>query len=340
MKILPVHSPTVSVPRSFILEHMHDAPPAYSLVYIYCLSLTKPEELSSVAARFKLTERETTEALKFWRERGLLGDDPDEEPEAEPIPAPVEISIEVPDELPARETALSMETKPVYSTEEIGMFMERSEDIRRLFKSVERILARPINYNDMNLALTFFEWYMLPVDVIEILLDYCMSNGKTGGRYMEAVARDWADSGVNTPEAAILHVQKLSGYSTVLKALGLANSSLTKKQIAYIQKWTSEFGHSIELICEACETASLKDVKSRWSYADSILKSWFELGLKTIADVVKQDERFRQKEQQEQKPAEKSKKQAGKFDNFEQREWDFDKIEEMSNRLLDSRVSK
>ena len=66
--------------------------------------------------------------------------------------------------------------------------------------------------------------YIFSADLIEYLIEYCVSKGKTSIRYIEKVALAWADEGINTVEAAKDEVSNHNeAVFGVMKAFGLNN---------------------------------------------------------------------------------------------------------------------
>ena len=66
--------------------------------------------------------------------------------------------------------------------------------------------------------------------------------------------------------------------------------------------------------------------KPNFDYADKILQSWSEKKVHTLADVERLDQEHQKKNSTRKKP---SAARATGFTNFQQRDYDFDKLEEM-----------
>lgn len=76
--------------------------------------------------------------------------------------------------------------------------------------------------------------YGLPVEVVVMLIHYAKDAGKTGTAYIDSVARDWAESGVFTLEAAEQKLQELEerrlAWSKVQSAAGLPRRRPPKRR--------------------------------------------------------------------------------------------------------------
>jgi DnaD/phage-associated family protein len=122
-----------------------------------------------------------------------------------------------------------------------------------------------------------------------MLIEYCVSVGKTNYAYIKAVGKDWGLREVDTVEKAAEQIESLNSINRIWKALatnaGMSNTRPTTKHIPYIKRWTSEFKFNEEMIIYAYEETINCIGKFRISYTDSILKTWFESGFKNPDDV-------------------------------------------------------
>jgi DnaD/phage-associated family protein len=285
----------------------------------------------------KLLESDVINAWKYWEKEKLVEvqDDSVENFAMEFKPMPSNETREKTSDLKIRLAA-----QPSYTAKEIDIYMERSEEIRRLFKSAEAIFSKPLAYTELNMLLSFFEWYALPIDVIEIMLNYCVSNNKKGKNYLEAVARDWSENGIDSVEAAEEYMNSFSGYHKILKAFGISGKTPNKKQIVFMKRWIEEYKNPMEVILEACEITFLQTGKAKFEYADKMLKDWAEKGVATVEDIEKLNEQFREQKNAEPIREVKTTKPTGRqtyknrFINYEQREWDYDKIEALAQSKL------
>ena len=80
------------------------------------------------------------------------------------------------------------------------------------------------------------------------------------------------------------------------------------------------------LVLEACRRTMDRLHKPNFDYADKILQSWSEKKVHTLADVERLDQEHQKKNSTRKKP---SAARATGFTNFQQRDYDFDKLEEM-----------
>ena len=101
----------------------------------------------------------------------------------------------------------------------------------------------------------------------------------------------------------------------------------------HIKRWTGEYGFSMTLILEACRRTIEATHNPSFSYAESILKRWYENNVGSMDDVHKLDTEY---ERQKQEKAAKNFDAASttpahtknKFHNFEQRDYDYNQLEQ------------
>ena len=163
-------------------------------------------------------------------------------------------------------------------------------------------------------------------DLVDYLIQYCVERGKRDFRYMEKVAVNWAQMGITTPRQAQRAAAKYdkSVYS-IMNGLGREGAP-TAKELEYINRWTREYGFSLDIILEACERTVMATDKHRFEYAEGILGSWSQKGVHHRADIRRIDQIH-----QQQKNTQKT--SPNRFNQFKQNSYDF---EELEKQLLEN----
>lgn len=111
---------------------------------------------------------------------------------------------------------------------------------------------------------------------------------------------------------------------SVLKSFGIKGRNPVPSELAYIKKWTSEYGFTIEIITQACERTMVQIHQPSFEYADKILTRWKDQGVKHPADISRLDDSY----QKSRKAAVSRTPDAkNKFNNFDQRTYDFKDLE-------------
>lgn len=347
---------SISLSKKFVSEFMPMAPPTFVLVYIYGVSCEEKMYKKEVAHQLRLTIAELEEAFTYWAEKEIITlhdatvsyllenkeiEFVDHKPRIQQVkslnPFDVAADVEVgyeEESLPEKELEKefefqSIETKPTYSPAEIERYMEESVDIAILFATAERLFGKALSTTELNTLLIFYEYYRLPTEVIEEMLAYSIDHGHKGWRYIEKVALDWADSGIDTIEKAKNKMKAFNHeYRQFMQALGVSNDYPTKKQQIYFDEWLNT-GLSMEVLVEALERTVISTGQASFPYADAIIKDWSNLDVKDLSDVFEIDRAFKEKQANNGENDKKENKMYTKkpVANFEQRDWDFDKIE-------------
>ena len=351
----------ISVPRVFIDKYMADANGEFVKVYLFLLrcmgsSAASDCSISAIADHFNYTEKDILRALKYWEKVGVLSIELNDKNQLTGVcfkdltggvqhtVAPVvEITV-APAEAPVIEEAKPARTKKTastpaskkreYSLDEVKAFTNNHEVSELLF-IIETYLKHPLNSTEMN---TLFFWYdglKFSGELIEYLVEYCITNGHSSLRYMDKVALGWAENGIDSIEKAKEHVSiRSKAYYSIMKAFGISGRNLADSEIVFVNKWSKEFAFDIEIIQEACKRTITATQKPSFEYADSILTNWHNQNVHTLKDIAALDEAY-SKNKRTATPTQTTAAKRNKFNNFEQRTYDFDKLEKM---LLTSSV--
>jgi len=183
--------------------------------------------------------------------------------------------------------------KPSYSSQMIESFKNEYPDFDELLDNIESILGRTLKHHDLQTPSFLFEGLGFPTDLICYLYDYCSKKGKCSNAFVEKIARDWHSKGIMTVSEAMMETDEFNNrYSAVKNAFGI-NRNFGEIELEYIRKWYHEFLFSDELIALACNKALLNTSQPAFQYADKILTSWHEQGVKTVEEAEKLSEDYK-----------------------------------------------
>ncbi len=210
--------------------------------------------------------------------------------------------------------------KPNYTLDELKAFKSDESTARLLFVA-EQYLKKTLSATEVKTILFISDRLAFSEDLIDYLIQYCVDRGKKELRYIEKVAVSWAQQGVTTPgQAAKLAGRYDKSVYEIMKALG-KNGTPTKTEVAYITRWTKEYGFDTDIIFTACERTVLATDKHRFEYADRILASWQKSGVHSINDIQSLDEHYHKT-----KPSRPA--SGNKFNQFTQNSYDFEALEQ------------
>lgn len=318
----------------FIDHYMPEANGEYVKVYLLLLrcqaSPNRELTISGIADILDDTEKDVIRALKYWKKQGLL----DYEITEEAASSAPRADAQAPEAADAQGQAAP-------SPENVTRFRNRKE-LKELLFVAEQYLGKTLSTTDMKTITYFYDELGMSTDLIEYLIEYCVENGHKSMHYIQKVALSWADRKIRTPEEA---KQSAAFYSKscygVLKAFGITGRSPAASELAYIQRWSGEYGFSDELILEACNRTMNSIHQPSFDYAESILKSWLEGGAKNRKDVealdlAYQKEKLERKEKRQGRSASSSaetpKPARNRFNNFEGRT--YEDMEDLTRRLI------
>ena len=226
-------------------------------------------------------------------------------------------------------------TKHTYTTNEITLFKSKSEVTEFLYLA-EKYIGKPLSGSDVNSLLYIYDVLEFEPDLIEYLVEYCVTNGHRSLRYIEKVAISWADEGINTVERAKANTTLYSkSCYPVLKAFGLNGRNPGEGEKAMIVKWTTSYGFDMDIILDACNRTINTIHQPSFEYADSILSKWKEKGIRTLSDIKALDdahtknknESVRNQSVQNHSKNSTSGKTKNSFNDFDQRDYDYQKLE-------------
>ena len=365
MAMITLHNaslPEVTIlSNTFIDNYMPEANGEFVKVYIYLLrSLSNAPvsfSLEQMADRLLCTERDILRALKYWAKQELLVLDftdsdklcgiallsPDKHTEnASSVSASVETVSTV--EQPAIQAAsapsaavepsvptgkASSDKKQELTPERIRE-LKQNEEIIQILYIAEQYLGKTLSPTESQKLLFFYDGLGLSADLIEYLLEYCVSHNHKSIRYIEKVAIAWAEEGITTVEQAKRSNSRYNKeYFTILKALGITNRNPVETEITLMDTWLKTYCFSMEIIQEACNRTVLQTGQASFQYTDKILEGWKKKEVKTLDDIRSLDDEHQKRRQSKKAASRKPAAPASnnRFNNFEQREYDFSEYE-------------
>ena len=257
--------------------------------------------------------------------------------------ANIRMQDSVVEKLKSQTTDKASSSQKEYTLDEIKKF-RKNPDISELFFIIETYLKHTLSSTDTNMVLYWLDELHFSTDLVEYLVEYCITKGHSSLRYMNKVALSWADAGIKTVDQAkddaAAHSQI---YYSVMKALGITGRNLVDSEVSLINKWVGEYGFDIELVKAACSKTISAIQKPSFEYTDSILANWRKKDVHTLKDVEVLDANFAKANKASatgssqdtnaangsSKPKSNNSSSKNKFNNFNQRNNDYDKLEKL-----------
>lgn len=322
----------------FIDDYMPEANGEFVKVYIYLLRTLSNSPVSfsleEMADRLLCTERDILRGLKYWSRQELLALDFTENRVLSNITILTPKKRSSSEEKAASETAA---TEPKADPRSFSLTPDRvkelkqNEDMIQLLYIAEQYLGKTLSPTEIQKILFFYDGLGFSTDLIEYLIEYCVSRSHKSIRYIETVALAWAGEGISTvSDAKKANARYSREYYTILKALGITNRSPVETEITLMDTWLKTYGFSMEIIQEACSRTVLQTGQASFQYTDKILEGWKKKQVTSLEDVRALDAEHK-KRRQDKKPQKQTPASNNRFNNFQQREYDFDEYEK---RLL------
>ena len=320
--------------------------------------------LSLLADRLNCTEGDISRALKYWSNEGLLILETDPSGEltgitlTEPSPdtqmeltaavsvpqsaqaatAPILQTVpaataSVPQPSPAATTpAPQPDTVPSRSASALTPArikeLKENEDVAQLIYICEQYLGKTLTPTDTRKILFFYDELKMSVDLIDFLIQYCVGRGHKSMRYIETVAMAWSKEGITTVEMAKDSTSRYGrDYFTILKAMGISNRNPVDSEIVMMDTWLKDYGFSMDMIQEACSRTIMQTGQPSFQYAHKILTGWFTKGALTPEAVQALDVQHQTRSQDSSRSRTQAPKSPNRFNNFQQRNYDFKELE-------------
>ena len=303
--------------NEFIDHYMLKANGEYVKVYLLVLrhlgEASGKLSISEMADVLEYTEKDVLRALKYWKKQGIL-----DYSEAYSESSHEDSRDSIPKEAPSPQR----ETMRRPSRDD--------KDFKELLFVAEQYLGKTLSATDVDTITYFFDSLEMSADLIEYLIEYCVENGHKSMHYIRAVALSWDSQNIRTVEEAKANtVQYHKNYYSVLKAYGIGGRAPASSEIAYIRKWSEEYGFSLDIILEACSRTMSAIHQPNFEYTDSILKNWQAKNVRHLKDIEAVDADFQKAKEQRAVSREKSVKvnRPNKFNNFSGRSYDMDDLE-------------
>lgn len=376
------------LPNKFIDEYMIKADGEYVKIYLLILRLQGmglPIDVERIADHLELTRKDVLRALSYWEKAGLLqmgaasevaasGTGKNASVEADAIMAGQagdsvakaggagattstaasatmnEVAASVPSP-----TITAVPEKNTLSPTEVENSM-KDTDLERTIYMAETYIGRPFSTTELNSFCYINDQLHFSADLMEYLIEYCVTRGKKSVRYIESVAINWYQQGITSvkeaKEQSTLYAQNVF---PIMKAFGISNRDPGSAELNYIKRWNS-LGLGTDIIIEACSRTLLATHQASFPYANKILEDWKRLGVRNTSDIKHLDDKHRssvsnsasasnssgtgysQGQSQGQMrrgtsgAATRKGTAANQFHNFEQRTYDYNDLE---SRLLD-----
>ncbi|MEG1428062.1 MAG: DnaD domain protein, partial [Oscillospiraceae bacterium] len=238
------------------------------------------------------------DCVDYWVQAGLIcADDGALLPASSAIhAAPTSAAVPPEPEAPALQAVVE---RKMLRPDGIYMAKRMAEcpDLAMVLREAEMVLGKTLSPSLSAVLINAHDDYNLPTEVILMLISYVGSIGKTSTPYIEALTKNWAESGVHSMEAAEKKIMELNekalAWKTVLSATGISYRMPSKKEADEAYHWIYELHLSRELIAEGYERCVDNIGKFSMRYMNKIFEGWSKLQLTTPESVRDYEMKFK-----------------------------------------------
>lgn len=277
-----------AVPTDIVDKHIRLANEHQLKVLLWILR-NSPDcpDIDEMCSALKMNRSDAIDYLQYWVLTGVLSGDNGEI--AAEIPKQAEISVKETPIIHKVEAQPALASKP--SSAEIATRLDESPEIGHLFNEAQAMLGKTIGYDGQCTLLLVHDHYGLPTEVIFMMLDYCVSIGKTNYGYIEAVGKDWGTREIDTLDKAAEQISILRNTNSLWKEFaacaGISTPRPSMKQTEFLRRWGNELKYGIDMIMLAYDEMANHTSKLSLAYIDKVLSNWHSKGYKTPDDVEK-----------------------------------------------------
>lgn len=244
--------------------------------------------------------------------------------------------------------------KKDYSANERANFVN-DPDISELFFVIGTYFNKILTQTEVDTILYWIDQLHFTPELVTYLVEYCISKDHTSLRYMDKVAIAWHSNNITTVEQAKENSKKYSKtYYGIMNALGISGRNLIPAELDFVKKWTKNYAFSMQVIEEACRRTISSIHQPSFEYTDQILSSWFKKKVHSLDDIKQLDIAYERSKKYNTKALDNTKNNAqaqknassklnNRFNNFNQRSYDPNKLEQFllnSNFKADDNTKK
>ena len=182
--------------------------------------------------------------------------------------------------------------------------LRKDEDFTTLLYVLQRYLGIIFSQTNTERVAYLYDTLGMSQDLLIYTAEICAerkqraeSEGRRAGdrdwfRYFEKTALRFHSKGIRTAEQAREDDTRYrAAIFAVMNAFGKDCSYPGQAERTLIEKWYNDYGFSAEIIGEACSIVKLSTGGISYSYADKILNSWNEAGIRTVEQAKEYEAR-------------------------------------------------
>ena len=259
-----------SVPTDVSDKYLKLSKGEHLKVLIYILrNLAKNSTVEEISQETDVSVYDVKEALLFWADAGILVIDSS-----------------------AKETEVKKTVKKTPKPSRLDVAKRGLEDpkLSYLLNQTQLIFGRMLKDNEVETFGWLYDDLGMDVSLILFIIQYAKQQNKANIRFIESLATEWCDKGIETIADAEQEVNERTlateAWYMVSNIFGIERRNPSEKERTLSLKWVKEWQISKEMLKKAYDTCI--DAKSKFSfpYIAKIIENWHKKGFKTLDDVI------------------------------------------------------
>ena len=275
------------IPDVFFTEYLPCADGDYIKVYLYILFLSKYDKdikINDLSKKLALPLKTIQEAFKYWESVGVL---------IKKHTGYILVNLQEVELLKVYSPKLTSSPEDIKKNAKNQYRAKAIENINNQF--FQGIMS-PSWYSDIDM---WFKKYNFDEQVMLALFNYCFDHSALHRNYIQVVADDWYKNNVRSFSDLDKYYEKKEKISSVkksiIKKLGL-HRNLTVYEDAYVEKWTIDYGYSMEII-EIALKKSTSRTNINFEYLNTIITDWHNRNLKSVSEIQEYIKNNKQKQE-------------------------------------------
>lgn len=338
-----------ALPNSFIDKYMPVSEPEYVLVYIFALRHALEDiewTESEIANKLGISPESVKKAFEYWKRLGLISVDSNnivfetmpDDGNVNKIDLKNRISKEITDKKEADDI---ISQPPKYNSTDVFKNISADRSLKEMLDIAQTILGKNLTHNEAVTLYSFYDWLGFKTEVVLLLLEYCVSQGKKSLKYIERVAISWHEMNLTTVESVDDYIntqkQRKNYVYNVCRVLGIENRRLTPTEQKFIHDWHDNCNVTPEMIAYAYDACVAQTGKLAMAYIDKIVKRWHESGITSVEQIIEDKQSFASQHQHQytKQPGNNFNLKVNNSENY-----DFDKMRRQAAQNLKEYLPK
>ena len=122
------------------------------------------------------------------------------------------------------------------------------EELQHVLYVAQTYFGHLLSPTEIECIMFFYDDLHFSADLLEYLVEYCVSKGSTSIHYLKKVGLAWQESGIRDVASAKQETTTFNKhYYTILKAFGIRNRAPVEKEAEMMDRWLNTYGFRLIL---------------------------------------------------------------------------------------------